>query len=323
MQQPAQYFASPLLLNPALTGKFDGPFRITSMLPSVDVAFITSSLSVEVPISLGSSSSADTWGIGLSGSSGRSTNGVLATTDFAISTAYHKSLDMFGNHQIGIGFQASRHRNQLNTDLTLDEAEKNALPDLPLTSIPSDLMRTDEFFKMSYPTYVDMSAGFLYSGTTNGTNNIYVGASGYHLNRPCESTNGKEYFSLEPRYMLHAGAAFPQAEGKRTLYFSTMVSQQAQVRTVTAGSVIGRMLNTDEESPRYLYVGAWGRYNNYYHSLMPYFGIEKSGFLLGVSYEMIFAKEETVMPVRRGGLEFTLVYTRRYNPQASSPMPRF
>lgn len=321
-QQPSQFFATPLLLNPALTGKFDGNYRITSTLPSVGEAFISSSLALELPISITSSSSKDSWGIGVRAMTGRSTNGVLASSNAAIATAYHKGLDENGNHQIGIGFQATYHRNTVNSDVTLNPEQLNALPELPL-SIPTELLRTDEMLKMNYPAYMDMSAGFLYNGSTDGINNFYLGASGYHLNRPCESYFGKNFFGLEPRYTIHAGGSFPQNEGSRMLYFSTMVSKQAEMKTVTAGGAIGRILHNDVEATHMLFIGAWARYNTYYNSLMPYFGIEHNGFQLGVSYEMAFSRSETPVPVRRGGVEVTFVYLRRSKGYQPSPSPRF
>src|SRR6185437_7654822 len=69
-QDPAfsQFFASPLSLNPALTGKFNGSVRVAgnyrNQWPQINNAFITSTVSIDGNI-LGSRLPAgDAWGIG-------------------------------------------------------------------------------------------------------------------------------------------------------------------------------------------------------------------------------------------------------------------
>ena len=65
----SQFFASPLSLNPALTGKFNGVVRIAgnyrNQWPSINNAFITSTVSVDAPILRNKLPENDTWGIGL------------------------------------------------------------------------------------------------------------------------------------------------------------------------------------------------------------------------------------------------------------------
>lgn len=50
----SQFFASPLTLNPALTGKFDGNLRATgnyrNQWPTINRAFTTTTVSVDFPI---------------------------------------------------------------------------------------------------------------------------------------------------------------------------------------------------------------------------------------------------------------------------------
>jgi len=50
----SQFFASPLTLNPALTGKFDGSFRVAgnyrNQWPTINNAFVTKTVSVDFGI---------------------------------------------------------------------------------------------------------------------------------------------------------------------------------------------------------------------------------------------------------------------------------
>ena len=61
----SQFFVSPLTLNPALTGKFNGNFRVAGnyrdQWPEISKAFITSTISFDLPILTGKISELDTW----------------------------------------------------------------------------------------------------------------------------------------------------------------------------------------------------------------------------------------------------------------------
>src|ERR1700733_16253646 len=76
-QGPAfsQFFASPLTLNPALTGKFNGVVRVAGnyrdQWPAIDNAFITSTASVDMPILRNRLPENNTLGIGLMGMTDR------------------------------------------------------------------------------------------------------------------------------------------------------------------------------------------------------------------------------------------------------------
>src|SRR5947208_5817866 len=93
----SQFFASPLTLNPALTGKFDGNLRVTgnyrNQWPTINRAFTTTTVSVDFPIMRNHISSTDTWGVGFMGYSDQSANSALKFNYLSVSTAFHKSLD--------------------------------------------------------------------------------------------------------------------------------------------------------------------------------------------------------------------------------------
>src|ERR1700712_5663584 len=112
-QDPAfsQFYASPLTLNPALTGKFDGQFRVAGnyrdQWPSISKAFITSTVSLDMGILRNKLSEGDTWGVGIMAMTDKTANGILTSNYISFSTAYHKGLDAEGLHQIGVGFQGT------------------------------------------------------------------------------------------------------------------------------------------------------------------------------------------------------------------------
>ena len=109
----SQFFASPLTLNPALTGKFDGTFRVAgnyrNQWPTINNAFETKTASIDFGILKNRLAEIDQLGVGIMGFTDRAGDGVLVTNSAALSLAYHKGLDENGYHQIGVGFQNAAH----------------------------------------------------------------------------------------------------------------------------------------------------------------------------------------------------------------------
>ena len=65
----SQFFASPLTLNPALTGKFDGVFRVAgnyrNQWPSINNAFVTKTASADFHLIKDYLPEIDRWGVGI------------------------------------------------------------------------------------------------------------------------------------------------------------------------------------------------------------------------------------------------------------------
>src|SRR6185369_3953361 len=77
----SQFFASPLTLNPAFTGKFDGSWRLAAnhrdQWPSIPKAYVTTSASLDFAILKDRLPQGDVFGIGFSGLSDQSADAAL------------------------------------------------------------------------------------------------------------------------------------------------------------------------------------------------------------------------------------------------------
>src|SRR5215208_6242930 len=77
----SQFFVSPLTLNPALTGKFDGVYRLAlnyrNQWPTINNAFTTYTASLDGSILRNRIPEFDQFGVGIMGFSDKSGNGVL------------------------------------------------------------------------------------------------------------------------------------------------------------------------------------------------------------------------------------------------------
>ena len=316
----SQFFVSPLTLNPALTGKFNGDFRVAGnyrdQWPEISRAFITSTISFDAPILRSQLSELDTWGIGIMAMTDKSANGVLSGNFISITTAYHKGIDEDGLQQIGIGFQGTYSNKRLDgTKLNfLDELDQNGGWTIPSgEAIDNRMVNT---------SYFDFGVGVLYNGSTDGYNIFYLGASAYHLNKPKESFTGDVFYELSPRLTVNAGGAIPLADRTRTIYVSTLLSRQAGASNIVAGGAAGFLLNDDEENPMNFYAGAWARFNNVNDAIIPYLGLEFGGFRFGASYDVNVSSLKTASQ-SKGGIEISLIFIKRPPGYKAIPCPSF
>lgn len=316
----SQFFVSPLTLNPALTGKFNGDFRIAGnyrdQWPEISKAYVTSTASLDMPVLRSKLSDIDTWGIGIMAMSDKTANGALSSNFVSISTSYHKGIDEEGLHSIGIGFQGTFANRRLDgTKLNfLDELDANG----GFTGSSEEPI-DDQQINVKHFSF---GVGALYNGSTDGYNNFYLGVSAYHLNRPKESFTGNIFYQMNPRVTFNAGGSIPLADKSKTIYLSSLYSSQAGANNFVIGGAAGFLLNGDEENPSNFYVGAWTRFNNVNDAIIPYIGLEAGGFRFGASYDVNVSSLKTASQ-SKGGIEISLIYIKRPPGYKAVPCPRF
>jgi type IX secretion system PorP/SprF family membrane protein len=299
----SQFFASPLTMNPAMTGKFDGVYRIAgnyrNQWPSINNAYTTATVSADFGIMKNRISDLDQFGIGFMGFTDRAGNGVLTNNYAAISLAYHKGLDENGYHQLGAGFQGT----YMNKSLNLNKVYfQDQLTPFGFTGVTSESFSSQQVNLH----YFDMNAGVFYNGSTNGYNNFYLGASMYHINRPKESFQ-KGNFLLSARTTLQAGGKIPVGS-YNAIHFAANHSMQAKANNTMIGGAYAMNLNNDEANPTNFYFGSWYRFRD---AVIPYVGLEFGEWHFGASYDV---NTSTLKPASnsRGGVEVSLIYIKKY-----------
>lgn len=311
----SQFFSSPMTLNPAFTGKFNGIARgainYRNQWPTINRAYQTATASVDFPILGSKIPYNDTWGVGFMGYTDKSAAGAVAFNYFSLSTAYHKGLDEDGFKQLGLGFQATYSNMLINTSkLTFEDQLTAAGFTNP----------TQEIFNNSTlkANYLDLNAGILYSMSTNDRNNFYGGVSLYHINRPKQEFTGVNY-DLYPRATIHAGGYFPVGV-QTTLHLSGLFSTQAGATETLFGGAMQFMAGDPEaEKPTSFYGGAWMRFGD---ALIPYLGLEFNDLRVGASYDINISDLKTASE-SRGGIEISLIYIMKHPDGKFVPCPKF
>lgn len=299
----SQFFVSPLTLNPALTGKFDGVYRVAgnyrAQWPSIFRAYNTGTVSYDAGILRNRIPEFDQFGIGFLALSDKSGEGGVFQANYAaLSLAYHKALDENGYHQIGLGFQGAYTNKKIFPYKAYFEDQLTANG---WTGVTSEVFSSSQLGV----SYFDMNMGVLYNGSTNGFNNFYLGASMYHINRYKESFVGANYL-LEPRLTLQGGGMIPIGEFN-AFHFSALQSRQANAKNTIIGGAYMMNVNQDLDNATNLYLGSWFRVGD---AIIPYVGLEFGDFRVGLTYDVNVSSLKPGSNLR-GGSEFSLIYIKK------------
>ncbi len=312
----SQFWASPLQLNPAFTGKFDGDVRVAAnyrnQWPDINNAFITQAVSADFGIMKNKISAIDNWGFGVAAYSDKSASGVLQANNLSMSTAYHKGLDEDGMHQIGVGVQGSFIQKRLYTGSDKLQFGDQLTPN-GWTNISTDVLAN----RSITVSHFDLNAGVLYNGSTSANNNFYAGVSLYHTTRPKESFIGANYLA-NPRLTAYAGGYFG-INDRTTIYASALHSSQAKANETLLGGAVGITPNPEAIKPSTIFGGVWARVGD---AVIPYVGLELGDYRFGFSYDVNTSSLRTASN-SRGGVELSLIYIRRPNTDKGIPCPKF
>lgn len=311
----SQFFSSPMTLNPAFTGKFDGVVRAAAnyrnQWPTINRAYITGTASVDFPILTSHIPYTDIWGVGLMGYTDQSAAGAVSFSYFSLSTAYHKGLDEDGLHQLGAGFQVTYSNMLINTSSLKFEDQ---LTPFGFTGVTSELFNNSTLKS----SYVDVNAGLLYTASTSNKNNMYAGVSLYHINRPKQEFTGVNY-ELYPRATFHAGGYFPVG-AITTVHLSGLFSTQAGAHESLIGGALQFVAgDPDGDNPTSVYLGSWLRFGD---AFIPYIGLEFGDLRIGTSYDINTSGLKTASQ-SRGGIEISLIYIKHAEESKGLPCPKF
>jgi type IX secretion system PorP/SprF family membrane protein len=310
----SQFFASPLTLNPAFTGKFDGTLRVSgnyrNQWPAFNNVYTTSTLSVDFDILKTKLPDYDRWGIGILALTDKAGGGVLTNNYLALSTSYSKALDEDGFKQIAVGFQGTYGQKRLDNSKLYYE---DMLTPYGFTGVTREVYNNENL----NVNYLDVNAGLLFSASTDESNNFYVGASVYHINRPHESFMGANW-NIASRTTISAGGYFPVSD-ILTFHASGIYQYQAASTETVVGGALAASLDDQSESPSNVYAGLWYRLND---AVIPYIGLEFAGMRIGATYDVNVSSLKAGSQ-SRGGMEISLIYVKRPPGFKGIPCPKF
>ena len=209
----SMFYASPLTLNPALTGVFSGNYRFSGIFrsqwrevmrnESVPM-FRTISASFDIRTKKGFGDR-DAFGIGLVVLADKAGELEFGTTSAALSFSYAKALDYRGTQFLTLGFQGGISQRSITTLNARTGMAYDVTTGIynPFGELDPTLLGADENFIM-----YDFSAGLLWYMTPKKRLDAYLGLSAFHLNTPKESFVGGDA-QVPMKYAAHGGIRFP------------------------------------------------------------------------------------------------------------------
>lgn len=297
----SQYFSSPLTLNPANTGNFEGPIRLASNFRNqwqgVGAVFNTGTVSAEFALKNDGVLIGDRLSIGILGLYDRALDGGFSSNFFGPSLGYHLWLDADRLHKLSIGFQAILANKRIDpTRLTFASQFSSGGFD---QSLPSD-----EFLMNQNINYLDWNTGLFYNLSTEG-GSYYAGLSSYHITRPKESYFGDATTRLPFRLTINAGAVRYLGD-RGILNGSIMHQRQGNTNQTIFGLAYGHFL-TEGLTELTLYAGGWHRLNE---SIIPYLGLTYNRFHFGLSYDILL-RQISQSSISNRSIELSVIYNFR------------
>ena len=275
----SQFYFSPLTLNPAHTGFFNGKHRIATNYKSQwkratgGSPYVTVSASYDLHILDKVMKAADMTGFGVSVFSDKAGTGELATSGVFGSLAYHR--DMLGNgmHLISMGAQGGFV--QMGFDRNSLRFGDEILNDQPAGA-------GQEVFDKTNISYIDVNAGLLWNYIYSDKMKFYLGVSTYHLSQPkVDFMAVGDDNILSNRVSCQAGAAIELTREWELLPNFLYMTQNASNETN-----FGLALKYTTSKVAAIRGGLWYRYWQNSDAVIAMLGFEYMDLTLGMSYDI-------------------------------------
>jgi type IX secretion system PorP/SprF family membrane protein len=294
----SQYFTSPLTLNPANTGNFTGPSRLSSNFRNqwqgIGKPYITGTASFDTEMFRDREYKNDKFAVGVTALYDRTSGGLLTSNYLMGSLAYHFQLDYEDKNRLSVGFQGGFASKRL-------DYAKISFAD-QFTSNGFDLnLPSNQTFGLGTLSYGDINAGLMYN-YNDKESSFYVGASAYHLTRPKESFLNDNLNRIPIRYTLHSGGSFNVGlDG--SIYGSGLFMSQGNISQAVIGLAYGKKLQSAMDDIR-VFAGAWYRNKD---AVIPYLGYIYNNFQFGLTYDINISQLSSSIS-RYRSFEVSMVY---------------
>jgi len=295
-----QYYTTPLLVNPAYTGVFNGGLRVASAYrqqwSSLGAPFNTMAVGVDGKVFNDGVYHQNPFNIGVVFQSDKTLKGALSSNNLTATAAYHVPLNREGTQSIGLGLSGMYGQRNFNfTNLAAASQFASGGFDL---SLPSGEVT---FEKMK--PYLSLGAGILYCNTNEEEGTFFeIGASAFHLNRPLQTILYQSTAVIPMRVSAHV---FLQRYIGEDLLFDARLLYQIQTESdyLLGGAAITKLLQNDPEGSL-VGLGCWYRTGD---AIAPNLFAEFNSIRFGFTYD-IQVNDIRKRSVPASTMEFSLQY---------------
>jgi len=308
----SQYYASPWNLNPALTGVFNGRWRVTGNYRDqwnsflTPVPFRTYSAAFDMRFNVGNDDYAS-FGIGAmhdeAGTSRYSQNKVQ------LGGAFLKKLSGGRNradHYLSAGAQLGMGQNSIDWSRLWFSRQFDSTAEQPDFGAASGEPNANS----STGVYADFNAGLLWYTVFENDGFFYLGGAMHHLNAPVISLIEDKKETLYSRWTGHIGGQFPLNDNLAILP-AALVMQQGPAFETDLG--INFRYSNNDLNELALRAGVWSRLGNkldrgLQSDAVTIVGmVEYNRWIVGLSYDITVSKL-TQANNSRGAFELSVTY---------------
>lgn len=301
-QDPAfsQFYASPLNVNPSLTGHTNTNWRLITNIRNQWLgntsSYTTGTVSFEKklfsPDQIGDDEQ-NRFAIGGMMLYDRALYGAIKNNFASLNTSYNIVLRQSNStHRLGAGVGVIYGDKRVNYNrLTFEDQ---------FTGIDfNSNLPTSEFSLNNMKPYVSISLGVLYSISSENSN-LDIGLSTFHINRPKLTFIEDERQYISRRNVLHGN--FESYINQNLIFNANAIYQeQAKASYVSGGVGLGYYLQSYEDI--LINTGLWMWSNK---AVIPYVGFSFNNFQVGMSYDVPTQIIKGDL-IRRNSFEFSLI----------------
>lgn len=324
----SQFYASPLELNPALMGVYEGQFRVvanyrdaySSILQSNSFRTMAASFEMKTPVQR-----TDFFGFGISALRDQAGEGDFTRTKANLGGSFLKKLGGsryspydqylvagaqagFGQHSLN--WQKLWFSNQFDSD-------NGSINFGGSTGEPLERQNTD--------LYLDVNAGLLWYIVFDDNLSLYAGGAFHHLTSPNVSFLEEGEETLERRWVAHAGGEIPLSREISLLPAVAVMSQGPHFSTSVGGNI--RYTNRDWREVA-IRAGAWSHLVNNLDEGITMDAIVFTTFLemerwnVGISYDVTTSVLRNANN-SRGAFELSFIYIQPSRSRYDVECPKF
>lgn len=304
----SQFFLSPNVVNPAITGSTNADWRVMSnyrqQWNNAETPFNTSSVTGEIKL-LKQQTGDHALGTSISILADNSLDGAFKSVYASGTLAYH--LKVSEDSKIGAGLIAQY------VSRTLD-----------LTSLTFGEQFTSGGFDVSFPTgetalsnmkpFLSVGSGLLYSLSRNYLS-LNAGISVFNINRPRQTFLSDPTEFLPVRFASNFNLEY-EASDNVLLNFNSIFQSQKRQSYFAFGGSVGLDISYSERR-NIMYLGGWYRSND---AITPYWGLQIGNAQLGISYDITTSKQNSGPSVPRT-LELSLIIRQKSQIPGVIPCP--
>ena len=293
----SQFMYSPLNLNPALTGDFDGDYRFIAnhrnQWSSITVPYVSFSAGFDILYShqkLGKTK----LGGGLLFNTDKAGDGNFGTNQVILSASAIRPLNDESTINIALGANVAYNQNSVDYNKFYFGNQYNGYQFD--SSLPND-----EYFVKDNLSYFDFSLGIASEIILSGNKIINAGFSFMHINSPQKSFYDSKNSELPGKFNFFGNISLPVFK-KHRIIPQVVYFRQGTFNELYLGGEFAYSLNNLQF--KNLYLSLLTRLGD---AAIIRFGLDYKSWNMGISYDINYSKL-TVVSSGRGGYELSIRY---------------